>query len=208
VRAGWNRLAAAGCGAVLALALVPGCALLTPPPAPATKQLLNKMPAEVPQRASQGAVLLVFPPRAGSIYDTTQMAYTPRLYEIAYFSEHEWAGTPAQMLHPLLVRTMQDTRFFSAVLAPPHAGRYDYALRTEIGELVADFSSQPAAMRLSLRVHLSDDATRRIIASKEIAIRETMPAMTPAAGVAAANEATAKALLELARFVLEQAGRP
>jgi cholesterol transport system auxiliary component len=102
---------------------------------------------------------------------------------------------------------MQDTRFFSAVLAPPHPGRYDYALRTEIGELVADFGSQPPAMQLSLRFHLSDDANRRVIASKDISIRETMQAMTPVAGVAAANEATAKALLELASFVLEQAGR-
>jgi cholesterol transport system auxiliary component len=205
VRAGWNRLAAAGCGAVLAL--VSGCALLAPAPAPATKQLLNKMPAGVPQRASQGAVLLVFPPRAEALIDTTQMAYASRPYQIAYFNEHEWAATPAQMLHPLLVRTMQDTRFFSAVLAPPHPGRYDYALRTEIGELVADFGSQPPAMQLSLRFHLSDDANRRVIASKDISIRETMQAMTPVAGVAAANEATAKALLELASFVLEQAGR-
>ena len=206
MRAGWNRLAAAGCGAVLTL--VSGCALLTPPPAPATRQLLSKMPAEVPQRASQGAVLLVFPPRAAALIDTTQMAYASRPYQIAYFSEHEWAATPAEMLHPLLVSTMQHTRFFSAVLAPPHPGRYDYALRTEIGELVADFGSQPPAMHLSLRFHLSDDANRRVIASKDISIRETMQAMTPAAGVAAANEATAKALLELARFVLDQAAKP
>ena len=206
--AGWSRLAARAGGALLVLALVPGCALLAPPPAPATKQRLHKMPSDVPQRASQGAVLLVFPPRAAAMVDTTQMAYAPRPFEIAYFSEHEWAGTPAQMLHPLLVRTLQDTHFFSAVLAPPHPGHYDYALRTEIGELVADFSSQPAAMQLSLRVHLSDDSTRRVIASKEISVREPMPAMTPAAGVAAANDATATALLELARFVLDQANKP
>ena len=205
MRAGWHRLAA-GCGAVLALVLVPGCALLAPPPAPATKQLLSRMPADVPQRASQGAVLLVFPPRAAALFDTTQMAYAPRPDQIAYFGEHEWAATPAQMLHPLLVRTLQDTRFFSAVLAPPHPGRYDYALRTEIDELIADFGSQPPALQLSLRVHVSNEATRRAIASKQISIRETMQAMTPAASVAAANDAAAKALLELARFVLEQTG--
>ena len=158
-------VAAAACGAVLALVLVPGCALLAPPPAEASKQLLNKMPSAVPQRASQDAVLVVFPPRAGSTVDTTQMVYTRRPFEIAYFGEHEWAGTPAQMLHPLLVSTLQDTGFFRAVLTPPHPGRYDYALRTEIGELVADFSSQPAAVQLSLRFHLSDDASRRVIAS-------------------------------------------
>jgi cholesterol transport system auxiliary component len=172
-----------------------------------SKEVLNKMPAEVPQRASRGALLLVFPPQARPIYDTTQMAYTTQPYEIAYFSQHEWAETPAQMLQPLLVKTLESTRFFGAVLAPPYAGRYGYALRTEIRELIADFTSEPAALRLSLRFQLSDGAAGRIVAVKEISIREPMQKKTPYAGVVAANEATAKALLELARFVLDNGSR-
>jgi cholesterol transport system auxiliary component len=205
VTVGWTKLLATACGAALLLAMMPGCALLAPARAETRKLLLNKMAAELPQRPSQGAVIVVFPPRAGPTYDTTQIAYISRPYEIAYFSEHEWAETPAQMLHPLLVRTLQDTHFFSAVLAPPYPGRYHYALRTEIRELVADFSSQPAAMQLSLRFDLSDAATSRVIASKDISIRKPMQMMTPYGGVIAANEGTAKALLELARFVLAQA---
>ena len=192
-------------GAVLALSLVPGCALLSPPAAQARKEVLNRMPSEVPQRASHGAVLLVFPPQTRPIYDTTQMAYTTRPYEIAYFSQHEWAETPAQMLQPLLVRTLQDTRFFGAVLAPPYPGRYSYALRTEIRELIADFTAEPATVQLSLRLQLSEGATGRIVAIKELSIREPMQQKTPYAGVVAANEAAAKALLELARFVLDKA---
>jgi cholesterol transport system auxiliary component len=199
------RLADAIIGAALALSLMPGCSLLPPAAPEPRKEVLNKMPAELPQRASNGAVLLVFPPQTRPIYDTTEMAYSTQPYEIAYFSQHEWAETPAQMLQPLLVRTLQNTRFFSAVLAPPYSARYNYALRTEIRELTADFTSEPAAVRLSLRFQLSEGATDKIVAIKEVSIREPMREKTPYAGVVAGNDATAKALLELATFVLEKA---
>src|SRR6266568_508289 len=190
--------------AVFALSLA-GCALLSAPPAPTSKQILNKMPAELPQRSSNGAVLVVYPPQTRPVYDTTEMAYMTRPYEIAYFSQHEWAEPPAQMLQPLLVGTLQNTRFFSAVLTPPYAGRHSYALRTEIRELIADFTSEPAALQLSLHFQLSEGATGAVVATKDISIREPMQQKTPYAGVVAGNEATAKALLELARFVLEKA---
>jgi cholesterol transport system auxiliary component len=44
-----------------------------------------------------------------------------------------------------------------------------------------------------------------VVAIKEVSIREPMLKKTPYAGVVAANEATAKALLELTRFVLDKA---
>jgi len=206
VTAGRARAAATILGAAISLSVAPGCALMEPAQPQATKAVLDKLPAEVPQRASRGAVLVVFPPQARPLYDTAQMAYTTKPYEIAYFSRHEWAETPAQMLQPLLVRTLQGTRFFSAVVEPPYPGREAYALRTEIREIVADFTAEPAVLRLSLQFRLSEGAAGRIVAVKEISIREPLQAKTPYAGVLAANEATAKALLELARFVLDKAG--
>ena len=198
------RLATRFFGAVFALSLA-GCALLSAPPPQTSKQILNKMPPEVPQRSSQGAVLVVYPPQTRPVYDTTEMAYMTRPYEIAYFSQHEWAEPPAQMLQPLLVGTLQNTRFFGAVLTPPYAGRHSYALRTEIRELIADFTSEPAALQLSLRFQLSEGATGAVVGVKDISVREPMQQKTPYAGVVAGNEATAKALLELARFVVEKA---
>ncbi len=201
------RRAATLVGAVLALSLVAGCtALLAPPPAEIHKSVLDKLPSDLPQRASRGAVLLVFPPQGRPVYDTAQMAYTIRPYDIAFFSQHEWAEPPARMLEPLLVKTLQATGSFRAVLAPPYAARYNYALRTELRELVADFTSEPAAVQLSLRFELSEGTAGRIVAVKELSIREPLRAKTPYAGVIAANDAVAKALAELASFVLERTG--
>ena len=198
---------AAVLGAALALSLASGCSLLPPSTAAATtKEVLSKMPVDLPQRTPRAAVLVVHPPQSGPLYDTTLMAYTVKAYEVAYFSRHEWGASPAQMLQPLLVRTMQNTGFFSAVLAPPYAGHHTHSLRTQIRELLADFTSEPAGVQLSLRFELIDGATGRIVAVKEISIREPMRDKTPYASVVAANEATARALQQLAAFVLDHAG--
>ncbi len=182
-----------------------GCALLSPPAPEDTTALLGKMPAEIPRRDPGALTLLVFPPDTSPVYDTAQMAYTVRPYEVAYFSRHRWGDTPPRMLQPLLLRTLERTGYLGAVVTPPYAGRYAYALRTEIVELVQDFTAEPPALRLSLRVRLSEGATDRLVATKEISLREPMHARTPYAGVVAANEAGAAALREVAAFVLDKA---
>jgi cholesterol transport system auxiliary component len=191
--------------AALLVTALAGCALLSPPDTGITTARLEKMPVQIPRRDPGPVTVLVFSPEAKPTLQTTRMPYTVRPREVAYFSQHQWAGTPSQMLHPLLVKTLESTGTFKAVLTPPQTGRYTYALRTEILELTQDFTSEPAALLLSLRLRLSDDAANRVVAAKEISLREPMQQKTPSAGVIAANEATAKALLEVAKFVLEKA---
>lgn len=189
----------------LAAAAVSGCALMSPAETEVTTAVLQKMPADLPHGQARPVSVLVFSPEATPAYNTTKMAYAVRPYEVAYFSRHQWSETPSQMLQPLLVRALQSTGYFSAVLTPPFAGSYTYALRTDIVELSQDFTSQPPALRLSLRLRLTDDAGKKVVATREISLREPMQQKTPYAGVVAANEATAKALHEVARFVRDHA---
>lgn len=190
--------------ASLAATLVSGCTLLSPANVEIKKEMLDKVPVELPQREAHAATLLVFPPETRPIYDTTQMAYTIRPYQVDYFGYHEWGATPSNMLQPLLVKTLENTHYFSAVLTPPYSGSYTYLLRTEILELNQDFTSEPAVLQLTLRFQLSDGAANRVIATGEISLHEPMQQKTPDAGVVAANNAVAKALQELARAVLEK----
>jgi cholesterol transport system auxiliary component len=188
---------------LLAFALA-GCALAPTEPA-SSSFLLDQMPREVPQRARSATTLLVFPPDARPSMDTTQMAYTLHPHEQAYFAHNQWAEAPPQMLQPLLVRTLEATGAFSAVVGPPHRTASTLGLRTEILDLVQDFSQEPPVLRLALRVRLSDEAANRVLGTREIRIDQVMQQRAPAAGVLAANEAMAKALRELAVFVLEKA---
>lgn len=187
------------------LSLLSGCALLSPVKIETKKNVLNKVPIDVPSEKTRPATLLVLAPETNAIYDTTQMAYTTEAYQIGYFSQNEWAETPSQMIQPLIVQTIRNTGFFSEVVSPPHFGRHTFALRTEIQELKQDFTSDPATLQLAMRFDLSREATNEVTATKELSVQEPMREKTPYAGVVAANDAMAKLLRELAKFIVAKA---
>lgn len=188
--------------ACLAL-LLAGCAL-PPPEPPVTTSLVDQLPDDLPRAARARLTLLVLTPQARPAYDTTRMAYSLRAHQIAYYGRNEWAETPAQMLQPLLVRTLEATGRFQAVLAPPHAGAFTHALQVDVLELLQDHARQPPVLRLVLHAQVAD-AAQRVVASREFVAERPLAEVSPAGGVRAANEAAAQVLRELARFVIEQA---
>jgi cholesterol transport system auxiliary component len=190
----------------LGIPIATSCALLTPATVETRKEMLTKMPVDLPEGKTHPTTLLVFAPETSAVYDTTQMAYAIRPHQIAYFSRTEWGQRPPQMLHPLLVQTLEKAGYFRAVVTPPYMGHYTHALRTEILTLQQDFTSEPATLRLTLRVQLVAQANNQVIATKEIDLREPMREKTPHGGAVAANDAMAKALKEVAEFVHARAG--
>lgn len=190
---------------MLCVVLLSGCALFSPVTMDTSKSLLDSIPLDVPSAKTREATLLVLVPETAPVYATTQMAYSTRAYQIAYFSQNEWAATPSQMIQPLIVETLRNTHLFSAVLSPPDFGRHSLALRTEILELKQDFAAEPAMLRLAMRVYLYRETTNQVVATRDLSVREPMAERNPHAGVVAANKATATLLLELAKFVVENA---
>ena len=190
---------------VLCVALFSGCSLLSPVNTDTKKYALNDIPLDLPSERTQSATLLVLVPETEPLYATTRMAYTTQAYQIAYFSQNEWAETPSQMIQPLIVETLRHTHYFSDVLSPPDFGRHTFTLRSEILEIKQDFTSAPAMLQLTMRFYLSREATNQVIATKELSAHEPMRDRNPYAGVVAANEAVAKLLRELARFVVDKA---
>jgi cholesterol transport system auxiliary component len=189
--------------AMLAAALLPACAAFAPEEADMRSALLDKLPAEVPRARCAPAVLAVARPDARPVYDTAQMAYTLRPHQVAYFARHQWAETPGQMLHPLLVRTIERTGCFGVVLAQPGAGA-THTLRADIVELVQDFTQEPPVLRLGLRVRLDVVGSTRPPVQRDVTVTEAMRQKDPLAGVDSANDAVARALEQTAAFVLEQ----
>jgi cholesterol transport system auxiliary component len=61
---------------------------------------------------------------------------------------------------------------------------------------------------LSLRFQLTDYGAKTVIATKEVSVREPMRERNSYAGVMAANEATAEALQQMARYVLRATDAP
>jgi cholesterol transport system auxiliary component len=190
---------------IACLALFSGCTLFSPVNVDTKKNVLNNIPLDLRSERTRPATLLVLEPETTPAYATTQMAYSTQAYQIAYFTKNDWAETPSQMIQPLIVQTLRNTRYFSEVLSPPDFGRHTFVLRSEILELKQDFTSEPAMLQLAMRISLSRDATNQVVATKELSVSQPMAERTPYAGVVAANEALPKLLRGLAEFVVEKA---
>lgn len=184
-----------------------GCSLLSPVNTkPPTKYVLNSIPAPTARRHARAITLMVGMPETRPVYDTTQIAYSIKPYQVSYFSQNQWAETPSQMLQPLIVQTLQNTHYFHAIVTPPFAGRYDYVLNTQILQMQEDFTHIPATFKLTLRVQLNRISTNEVIGTKQIFICEPLAHKTPYCGIVAANKAVAKALQEMTAFCLERIG--
>lgn len=149
-------------------------------------------------------IILVMQPETVPFYNTSQMAYSLKPYQISYYAENRWGGTPAQMLEPLIAESLQNTRHFYAVATPPFTGHYDYILNTKVMKLLQDFTYRPAQLRFIVRAQLSRSSTGQVIATKQFSINEPLRSNTPYGGVIAANRATATLLKQLSLFCVEK----
>lgn len=193
----------AGLGAASVCIAIAGCAFLSPAKRDVQKSVLNQLPTAVPHRDTGGDTVLVFPPATMPVYDSVLMAYRTEPREVAYFGRRQWGATPSQMIQPLLVATLEKTHSFRVVLVPPYTGPYTYSLRTEILDLIQEFTPKSATLVLSLRFQLAGYGASRVIATRDISVREPMRQRNSRSGVVAANDAIAKALWQMAEFVLE-----
>ena len=209
-----GRLAVASAAAWVGLS---GCAgsWLPKPPQPPARFTLDGPPATAAARSpaaerapAPGApVLVVAVPRAAPGFDSTRMVYLRRTQELEAFAFHEWVDTPARMLAPLLVRSLQASGAYSAVLLAPSAATGALRLETELIRLQQDFGSRPSEVRMTLRAVLMDTATRQVIAWREFDETVTAGTDDPAGGAAAAHQAMQRVLAALSAFCAGQAAR-
>jgi len=162
--------------------------------------VINSVPRPPVRHSDRHYNILVMPVYAGLTYDTTQMAYTMHPYQINYFVLNFWAETPAQMLRPLIVQTLQRTHYFHAVSGFSYLGSYDYILDTQLLQLTQDFSGFGSSVHLRIQAQIINAESNEVVASKEFYAVERAPEPTPYGGVVATNRAVARILKSLAAF--------
>lgn len=194
----WQRLAA-----VLAVMLLSGCAVQQSGQQQAT-YLLTAVGDVKPVAKPGHAVLLVMPPQAEPGYDTAGIAYTQTPLRLEYYTQSRWADTPAHMLAPLLVATLDKTHAFRAVVTLPSSVAADYQLDVVLLQLQQDFLHHPSQVRLALRASLIRTATNRVVASRRFHDVEPTASENAYGGVQAANKALQHLLGQIARFVVRQ----
>lgn len=179
-----------------------GSLLPKAPPMPTLHALsLDDAEAPPPRPPPAGArVLTVLAPRAAAGFDSPNLVYLRRPHEHEAFAQNAWVDTPARMLAPMLVRALQRSGAFRAVLSAQGSATAELALDTEIIRLQQDFGLRPSQVRFTLRAVLIDTATRRVLAWREFDRRVPALSDDPRAGVAAANQAARQVLDELVAF--------
>jgi cholesterol transport system auxiliary component len=205
----WCRLGAVS----LCLILASGCAALRPEATPGSPVLYSldnalKLAPAAPRTLPPAAAptLLISTPRAAAGFDSPRIIYVREPHKLEYFAHSEWIDTPARMLSPLVVAAVENSGAFRAVVHAPSSASGDLRLDTEILQLQQEFESGTSRVRFVLRAYLVEDASRRVIASREFEAVATAPSADPYGGVVAANQAVRTVLENLAAFCAEAGG--
>jgi cholesterol transport system auxiliary component len=203
-----NRFPGMSCRALLLLSsvlLLAACANL---PAPKTinpnTYLLDAQPAKPVARSKHDLVLAVSLMQAQPGFDTAQIAYVEKPYELNYFATSRWIEPPARMLTPLLVQALQQSGGFRAVVPTLGAVPADIRLDTELVQLRQNFETRPSRVELRLRATLIDVHSRRVIATKQFDAAENAASEDAYGGVVAANRLLQRVLGELTDYCINE----
>lgn len=189
---------------VLSAAALGACAVFSTPEAPRYVRLqLTGAEASIPVSPVSDATVLVARPRALPGYGTTHFAYVEDAHELRYYGRHEWIVEPSEMIQPAVVRALESSGAFAAVLSPPSTAVASHRLDLELVALYQDYRGGGASeLVLTVRAQLISADSRAVLATRTFEYRE--PAGTgPVVGAAAADRALARLLEELVSFCVD-----
>jgi cholesterol transport system auxiliary component len=191
----------------LMLLALSGCAVFSAPEPPQYVHLQLEGAGASIERADgkTDATLLVSALRAAPGFATPGFAYIQRDRELRYFARHEWIAEPTHMMLPAVVRALDQTGRFDAVISPPSSANAQLRLDLELTALYQDFRVAGGSEAvLSVRAQIVDPADRSVVATRVFELREPAAADNPLAGAAAADRALARLLEQLAAFCVDE----
>jgi len=196
----WKKVDARIAAVVFILALT-GCSTLRPTETESVRTYLleAQIQSTIPGKPIPLA-LTVSAPRAAPGYDTVRMAFVRQPHTLEYFAKNRWAETPARMLGPLLVRTLDQQTGFSTVTSADGMVKGDIRLDTEITLIQQEFNNSQSSLHMKLRVQLVEQASFRVLATQVFDAIETAPTNDPYGGVIAANRMLPRLLGQIADF--------
>jgi cholesterol transport system auxiliary component len=156
---------------------------------------------------SRSVTLLVSAPEAVAGYQTEQMLYVDKPFQLEPFVKNAWSSPPADMIYPLLVQSMQRTGYFYAVASSPYNSQADYRLDTQLLTLQQNFLKKPSVLEFAAKIVLTRIDNSKIMASRIISLQIPCSTDTPYGGVIAANKATQQFTADAVGFVISHIKR-
>ena len=148
------------------------------------------------------STLLVTAPEAAAGYQTQEMVYVKKPYQLESFAKNSWADPPAEMLYPLLVQSLQRSGYFHAVSSSLYPQEVDYRLDTQLLKIEQNFMQKPSLLILSVKTVLTRISDNKLIASRILTEQVPCPMNTPYGGVIAANKASTQLTANITQFVI------
>src|SRR5215510_5205975 len=154
-----------------------------------------------PAAGTSLGTLLVTTPRTQPGFDTPRMAYLLRPHEVSYYAVNQWTDSPARMFARLLVKAMESTRLWNAVVQAPSPVLAHYRLDCDDLVLEQQFFSNPSRVRLALSAQLIDVNRQSVLGTRDFEIFEAAPSEDAYGGVVAANRAATTLLEQMAGWL-------
>jgi cholesterol transport system auxiliary component len=158
---------------------------------------------ELGHRFSRQSILITVPEAAAG-YQSSEMLYVKKPFELSSFTKNNWVDQPANMLLPLIAQSLQRSGYFFAVTSNANSDHTDYRLDTQLIELQQNFLKKPSQIDLVTKVVLTQVSDDRVVASRLISEHIKCPMDTPYGGVLAANHATTLLTAQISAFVVSQ----
>ena len=169
---------------------------------PVTEQYqLTQFSHKVYKTPHGSKTLFVSPPEALRGYDNNKMHYSTQAFEVQDFAHHSWLGAPAQMIHPLVTQSLQQSGYFRAVTSGIYSDKTDYRLDSQLLMLQQNFIQKPSTLFLVMKIVLNDVKNNSVIASKILQYKVPCPSDNPYGGVLAANKAVRLFTEDTVKFV-------
>lgn len=147
----------------------------------------------------RGAIL-VTNMTAESVLDSDDIHYSFKPFELHSFVNHQWAARPAEMIEGLLLKSLQQSHAFKAVVPQSFTGEVSYRLKTRLISLNQSFAHRPSQVEVAVLAYLINDKSDKVIKSARFKATATAPSDTPYGGVLAANQAVSTLLTKLVKF--------
>jgi ABC-type uncharacterized transport system auxiliary subunit len=116
-------------------------------------------------------------------YNTQNMIFRSDNYSLDFFSYNRWAVNPADMVADILLRDMQTSGLFHAVLPRYSVEETNFLLEGGVGEFFLQVEKNRKLAVISLEITLKDsrrrETNRRIIFQKKYRYEEVLAEQTP-----------------------------
>lgn len=185
--------------AILGYIVLPSCALNVQPPKTYQLTTVSQQKANLKSTSKD---MLVSMPQAAAGYEGINMLYKTQDYQLASFTHNIWNAPPNEMLQPLIVKSLQNSGYFRAVVPAPNPATTNLRLDVTLIKLQQNFTQKPSYVEMVVNATLTDDQTFTAVASQSFSATVPADMDNPYGGVVAANGASLQILEALTQWTV------